>query len=190
MLNLNFTPFPYFETEELIFRETVETDKNILFQLRSNPEVMHYIGRPVAKNFEDVLPVYKMMIDNVANNISVPWWIVLKATNETVGQIGFHYIDIQNERAEIGYYLLPQYQNKGITTKAIKAVVAYGFEHLHFHSIEAKVDPENTASARVLQKNGFIEEGMLRQNYYYNNRFNNTQIFGILKDEWYAKNKS
>jgi ribosomal-protein-alanine N-acetyltransferase len=52
---------------------------------------------------------------------------------------------------------LPEHNGKGYITEAIKAVVEYGFEQMNLHSIEAVIDPENRASERVLQKNGFVQ---------------------------------
>ena len=55
MLNINFTPFPNLETEQLYLRRVSKEDVNEIFALRSNKETMKYIPRPLAKTNEDVL---------------------------------------------------------------------------------------------------------------------------------------
>ena len=69
-----------------------------------------------------------------------------------MGIIGHYRIQPENHRAEIGYMSLPEYNGKGYISEAIKAVVTYGFEQMNLHSIEAVIDPENTASEKVLLK--------------------------------------
>ena len=54
--------------------------------------------------------------------------------------------------------ITPETFGKGYTTEAIKVVLEYGFEQLDLHSMEAIIDPDNIASERVLQKNGFVKE--------------------------------
>ena len=76
--------------------------------------------------------------------------------------------------------LLPEYQGKGIISEAINEVVNYGFEVMKLHSIEAIIDPENFASEKVLQKNGFVKEAHLKENEFYDGRFLDTVIYSIL----------
>jgi ribosomal-protein-alanine N-acetyltransferase len=77
--------------------------------------------------------------------------------------------------------ILPQYNGQGIVTEAIKAVLEYGFEDMNMHSIEAVIDPDNSASERVLQKNGFIKEAHILENEYYDGKFWDTVIYSLLK---------
>jgi ribosomal-protein-alanine N-acetyltransferase len=77
--------------------------------------------------------------------------------------------------------ILPQFNGQGIVTEAIKVVLEYGFEDLQMHSIEAVIDPENFASERVLQKNGFVKEAHILENERYDDKFIDTVIYSILK---------
>jgi ribosomal-protein-alanine N-acetyltransferase len=82
--------------------------------------------------------------------------------------------------------ILPEHQSKGITSEAVRLVLNYGFSDLHLHSIEAIVDPEHTASARVLEKNGFVKEGHLKENEYFDGRFWDSVIYSLLKRNFEA----
>ena len=62
----------------------------------------------------------------------------------------------------------------------IKEVVNYGFNVMKLHSIEAIIAPENLASEKVLQKNGFVKEAHLKENEYYEEQFLDTVIYSIL----------
>jgi ribosomal-protein-alanine N-acetyltransferase len=150
-------------------------------ELRGNPETMKYIPRPLVTTKEEALHHFKMIDDKIESNEGINWAITLKGNPKMLGIIGHYRIQPENYRCEIGYMLLPEYNGKGITTEAIKAVLEYGFDELQMHSIEAVIDPENRASERVLQKNGFVKEAHFIENEFANGRFWDTVIYSILK---------
>ena len=76
--------------------------------------------------------------------------------------------------------LLPEYHGKGIVSEAVKEAVNYGFQVMKLHSIEAIIDPDNHASAKVLEKNGFIKEAHLKENEFFDGRFLDSVIYSIL----------
>ena len=65
-------------------------------------------------------------------------------------------------------------------TEALTAMIQFGFEHIHVHRIEAQVAYPNRASARLLEKLGFQEEGRLRDRQYVNNQFVDERIFALI----------
>lgn len=180
MLDIFFSPFPNLETEHLYLRRVVKEDVNEVFTLRSNPETMKYIPRPLLVTNEDALEHIKMIDAKIENNEGVNWAITLKDNQKLIGIIGLYKIKPEHFRAEIGYMLLPEHQGKGIIVEAIKETLNYGFEIMKLHSIEAIIDPDNYASERVLQKSGFVKEAHLKENEYYEGRFLDTVIYSIL----------
>ena len=181
MLIINFHPFKNLHTERLLLRRLHDDDVNEVFELRSNPEVMKYVPRPLAKTKEEALAHIALIEDKIVNNLGINWAITLKGSPKMVGIIGHYKIQPENFRSEIGYMILPQYNGKGITTEALKAVVEYGFELLQLHSTEAIIDPENSASEKVLQKNGFVKEAHILENGFYDGKFIDTVIYSLLK---------
>ena len=181
MLKINFHPFQNLETERLFLRRLNVDDVNEVLELRSNPESMKYVPRPLLKTKEDALAHIALIEDKVVNNIGINWAITLKENPKMIGIIGHYKIKPENYRAEIGYMILPEYYGKGIVTEAIKVIVQYGFEQMKLHSIEALIDPANTASEKVLQKNGFVKEAHLLENEYYEGKFLDTVIYSLLK---------
>ena len=181
MLTINFNPFKNLETERLLLRRLTAADVNEMYLLRSNPEIMKYIPRPLAANTEEALEHIKTIDEKIESNEGINWAITLKGNPKLIGIIGHYRIQPENYRAEIGYMLLPDYHGKGITTEAIKRVVQYGFEEMQLHSIEAIIAPENYASEKVLQKNGFVKEAHLLENEYFEGKFLDTVIYSLLK---------
>lgn len=77
-----------------------------------------------------------------------------------VGNIGIHpQEDIYRKSAEIGYFIGEEYWGQGIASQAVKMIVAYGFEQLDYHRIQAGVFAYNIASKKVLESAGFFYEG-------------------------------
>jgi ribosomal-protein-alanine N-acetyltransferase len=181
MLEINFHPFKNLESKRLLLRRVIETDVDEIFELRSNPETMKFIPRPLAKTKEDALIHLKTIDENIENNKGINWAITLKGNPKLIGIIGHYRLQPENHRCEIGYMILPQYNGQGIVTEAIKLVLEYGFDDLQMHSIEAVIDPENKASERVLQKNGFVKEAHILENELWDGKFWDTVIYSILK---------
>lgn len=181
MLEFNFSPFPVIETDRLILRRITDEDVNEVFELRSNPETMKYIPRPLVKTTEDALEHIAMIEEKIATNIGINWGITLKDNAKLLGIIGYYRIQPENYRAEIGYMLLPDFHGKGIIPEAVNKLIRYGFDDLKLHSIEAVIDPENLASEKVLQKCGFVKEAHFKESEFYEGRFFDKVIYSLLE---------
>ena len=180
MLTVNFHPFHNLETERLILRRVNSNDIKEVLALRSNAETMKYIPRPLLKNDEDALAHIAMIDEKIESNEGINWAITIKGDPRLIGVIGHYRIQNEHYRAEIGYMILPEYNGKGIVTEAVREAVKYGFEVMKLHSIEAVIEPGNLASAKVLEKNGFIKEAHLKENEFYDGRFIDSVIYSIL----------
>jgi ribosomal-protein-alanine N-acetyltransferase len=180
MLTINFSPFPNLETERLLLRRVNSNDVKEIFALRSNPETMKYIPRPLVKTDEDALEHIAMIDSKIDSNEGINWAITLKGNPKLIGVIGHYRIKPENYRAELGYMLLPEYHGKGIVSEAVKEAIKYGFQVMKLNSLEAIIDPDNHASAKVLEKNGFVKEAHLKEYEFFEGRFLDTVIYSIL----------
>lgn len=178
---ISFLPFKNLESERLLLRQINNEDVNEVFDLRSNPETMKYIPRPLVTSIDGAINHIKMIQDKIESNEGINWAITLKPNNKLLGIIGHYRIQWENFRSEIGYMLLPEAHNKGIATEAIKLIVEYGFNEMNMHSLEAIIDPENYASAKVLEKNGFVKEAHFKENGYFEGKFYDSAIYSLLK---------
>ena len=79
--------------------------------------------------------------------------------------------------------LLSDYFRMGLMGEAIKAVIAYGFNNMQLHTVKANINPENEASRAILESNGFIKEAFFREDYFYNGRFINSEVYGLLNPQ-------
>lgn len=180
MLTINFTPFPNLETDHLLLRRVNAGDVKEILMLRSNPETMQFIPRPLLKTDEEALEHIAMINHKIEANEGINWAITLKDSPKLIGIIGHYRIKPEHYRAEIGYMLLPDYHKRGIITEAVKAVVHYGFNDLKLHSIEAVIAPENLASAKVLENNNFVKEAHFKDYEFYEGRFLDSAIYSLI----------
>lgn len=180
MLHLNFSPFPALTTPRLVLRQFTYTDAPDFFELRSNTEIMQYIGRPLAKTLDDAADLIKVINDLLNTNNGITWCITHKTNQHFIGSIGFWRIEKENHRAEIGYLLNPVYQGQGLMQEAIDSVIDYGFGVMGLHSIQANVHPGNAASIKLLEKNNFIREAYFKENHFHNGAFEDTAVYTLL----------
>ncbi|WP_231638499.1 GNAT family N-acetyltransferase [Paenibacillus sp. JCM 10914] len=112
------------------------------------------------------------------------YWLGIWSRNELVGSIGYLYIDLENRKTEIGYWLGQEYEGHGYMTKAIKVLINHAFEELEMNKIEIGAASDNAKSRAIPEKLGFICEGTIRDYEYLNGRFLNRVIYGLKVDEW------
>jgi ribosomal-protein-alanine N-acetyltransferase len=109
------------------------------------------------------------------------WFIIEKKDRSKIGQI--FYIP-SGSHFEIGYRLVPQERNKGHCTEAVKIIVDYLFLAKNIVRIQAKTNPENVASQRVLEKAGFQREGLIRKDVFIRGVWRDGILCSILREEW------
>ena len=83
-----------------------------------------------------------------------------KDTNEFLGITGLNPLD-END-IEIFYALLPAHWHKGLASEVLKGLAGYIFEKGEFKTISAFITPNNLASIRVSEKNGFVNRGLVK----------------------------
>ena len=182
MLQPDFQPFPALSTDRLILRRIKINDAKEVLYLRSNAEVLKYIGKEPLLTLEEAAGFIERINNDLKNCDGIAWAIALKDEPEKlVGTIGFWRMDKAAYRAEIGYLIHPQFWGKGYIKEAIKATLDYGFNSMGLHSVEARISPENLASAAVLEANKFVKEGHLKESFCFRGKFEDTVIYSRLK---------
>ncbi|MEP6616564.1 MAG: GNAT family N-acetyltransferase [Ginsengibacter sp.] len=184
MLELSFSPFPEIQTERLLLRRMVIGDAQEVLNLRSNEEVMKYIDRKRAGNVEDALEWIRVIEDALDNNFGITWGMSLRDDpSRLIGSIGFWRIIKEHYRAEVGYMLHPEFWRQGIMKEALQTVIEFGFNQLHFHSIEAHINTGNHASACILTNTGFIQEAYFKEDFFFEGTFRDTAVYSRLQQK-------
>jgi RimJ/RimL family protein N-acetyltransferase len=141
------------------------------WQMGDAPSIAKYANnRKIWVNLRDSFP-HPYSLQDAESFISriveaTPITVFALATQlEAIGSIGLMLgKDVHRFTAEMGYWLAEPFWGKGIMTQAVKILTAYAISELKLHRIFAEPYTTNPASARVLEKAGFICEGILRSN--------------------------
>jgi ribosomal-protein-alanine N-acetyltransferase len=105
-----------------------------------------------------------------------------------IGTIGIHAISDKAEHFELGYQIGSRWWGLGIMTEVVQRIIRFGFEELNANKINALHDTGNPASGRVMEKNGMIQEGLLREHKMRKDGTRgNLACYSILKSEWRKK---
>lgn len=116
--------------------------------------------------------------------IGDPGIFAIDVDGEAVGCIGiFLQSDIHAKNAELGYWLGEPFWGKGIITRAIRELTAYGFRTFDINRIFARPFSVNKASQKVLEKSGFTFEARLKDAIYKNGMYMDELIYAIRKEE-------
>lgn len=176
-------------TERLALRCITPLDAKAIFDYRSNPQISKFqTWKP--KELKDV---YEFICEKISKVPNIPdtWYqlgIIIKKTDEFIGDIGIHFCNEDNVQVEIGYTLSEKYQGKGFATEAIKAVIDYLFSVLNKHRITASADPRNIKSVALLERIGMRKEAHFKKSFWFNNEWTDDVIYAILKEEWCIEN--
>ncbi len=171
-------------TDNLILRKFKEDDYQEMYDnWASNANVANNAGWPVHKKIESTKKLVKMWVDEYKNENVFNWIITLKDSNKAIGSITVVSKDLNNRVCEIGYNIGEDFWNKGYGTEAIKNVIKYLFSLNIFDVITAACFDDNIASKRVLEKNNFTKEGLLRNRVIINSQKKSLLQFSIVKEE-------
>lgn len=184
-MNANFLQdnFPVLFTERYKLIEITDHHRHDIFELFGDESVTRFYNISTLKNVEDADPIISHFRSRYSNKQGIRWGIA-EPTNESkiIGTIGFNSI-IPEHKAQLGYDLKSTQWKRGIITEVIDCVLNYAFNNLNINRVEAEVMPGNFASERVLEKNGFLKEGLFRDWMFWNNRHYDMYIYSILKSD-------
>ena len=152
MLNKTFTPFPILTTERLTLRQLGINDEQGIFTLRSDSEINKYLDRQIANTIDDARNFINKVNENINKNNSIYWAITFSDKNILVGTICLFSFSDEDDKCEIGYELLTNFQGQGIMTEAVEKVIDYAFNTIGVQQIEASFHKDNLRSIKLLEK--------------------------------------
>lgn len=152
--------FPTLKSKRLTLREIIISDLENVFKGLSHPDIVKYYGISF-DSLEATKEQMKWFSDLEKNGTGI-WWAVCDIENgEFLGACGFNNLSKAHNKAEIGFWLLPDYWRKGIMKETIPLIVNFAFQSLDLHRIEAFVETENTNCKSLLSRLNFeLEETM------------------------------
>jgi [ribosomal protein S5]-alanine N-acetyltransferase len=177
-------PIPTLSTARLRLRPFVSTDAEALFALHSNAHVLRYWDSPPwpdrgrADRF--IATSRQMAEDGSAVRLAID----RDCDSQFIGWCGLSRWNPQFRSAALTYCLDDAAWGHGYATEAARALVQWGFDALDLNRVQAETDTRNAASAHVLEKLGFRQEGTLREDCIVNGQVSDSWVYGLVNRDW------
>lgn len=134
-------------------------------------------------------PVDRTGFDELLNRNETPeneFFLVCRAEDDAIaGAINLSQIFRSSfQNAYLGYYLFENFTGNGLMTEAVALILRRSFKTLKLHRVEANVQPENSASIKVLEKNNFAKEGFSPKYLKIGGRWRDHERWAIIVENW------
>ena len=171
---------PELRSDRLRLREVHTDDVDALYDIHSDPVVMRYGSHPAwTERSQAERKVADIQQQRREQDVLI-WALADAASDQLIGTAVAFSLDRGQGRAEIGYSLRRDRQGQGLAVEAMRVIVAYLFDTLELRRLEADIDPRNDASCRLVEKLGFVREGLLRERWHVNGEITDTALYGLL----------
>lgn len=173
------------ETDRLILRKFAKEDAAAMYKnWASDQEVTKYLTWPPHSSQEVSQHVIEDWINSYSNKTYYQWAIVPKDNGSgPIGSISVIYMVENASMMHIGYCIGKNWWHQGITSEALKAVMDFLFDVVNVNRIEARHDPRNPNSGKVMKKCGMKYEGTLYSSDWNNQGICDACYYALLKSE-------
>jgi [ribosomal protein S5]-alanine N-acetyltransferase len=175
---------PTLHTARLRLRPFKDADANALFALHSNAHVLRYWDAPpwteraraerfitACQQMADEGTGTRLAMDRVSDGAFIGWCSLTRWNPDY-------------RSASMGYCLDDAAWGRGYAKEAARALLQWAFNALDLNRVQAETDTRNVASARVLEKLGFLREGTLREDCTVNGEVSDSWVYGLLRRDW------
>jgi RimJ/RimL family protein N-acetyltransferase len=170
----------YIAGERIYLRPVCREDVNENYRSWMNdPDVVQYLeSRFRAYTIEDLIAY----VDKVSADPDMVFMaIVVKSGDIHIGNVKLGPINRVHRVADMGIIIGERdHWGQGYATEAIQLMVRYAFDQLNLHKVTAGIYANNTGSEKAFLKAGFQQEGLLRQQYLYEEKYIDAGIYGII----------
>ncbi|WP_224333274.1 GNAT family N-acetyltransferase [Haloprofundus halobius] len=172
-------PGPVFLVGDRVELRTVEReDREFIARHRNDPAFRCLLGDARPMNLSAATDYFESVVGSDDGET-----FVVTAEDRPVGLVFFFDLDERNGTAELGYWVTAEAQGRGYATDAARTLARYAFDERRLEKLTAQVVASNAGSARVLEKIGFREEGILREHEFVDGRRIDLRVFGLLASE-------
>lgn len=174
------------KTNRLIIRELTFTDITNVHELHSLPETDEFNTLGIPENIQTTENILKewIQLQKSEPRRSYIFCIDKSDDNTFIGLIAINLGKVKYKSAEVWFKIHKNHWRKGYTTEALASVLAFGFNKLKLHRIEAGCAVENIASSKTLEKAGFTREGIKRKKLPIRGEWKDNYFYGILEEDF------
>lgn len=174
------------DTENLILRKFKLSDAEAMYKnWASDSEVTKFLTWNPIDSVEVSKSIIEGWVDEYKNNNIYQWAIVPKNNgDEPIGAISVVRQDEEVSMVQVGYCIGRQWWNKGITSEALSALIKFFINEVNVNRIEARFDPRNLNSGKVMMKCGMKYEGTMRKADKNNQGICDSVMYSLLAEEY------
>ena len=168
------------KSDRLLLRQFVDSDIENVFKGLSHPDIIKYYGI----SFDSLGATKEQMtwFADLEKDGTGMWFAVCSIDNKTFyGAGGLNSLSKEHKKAEIGFWLLPDFWGQGIMKEAMPLICDFGFDKLGLHRIEGFVESENTNCKSAMTKLDFQHEGTMKDCEIKNGKFISLDIYAKVK---------
>jgi [ribosomal protein S5]-alanine N-acetyltransferase len=149
-----------FATTRLILRKPRAGDAPLIFAAYGqDAEVTRYLAFPPHRDLNDAHKAVARFLENWRSGKSYCWLIFRRESEELIGAIAAR----EDQGISLGYLLAQPFWGQGFMSEALGTIIEWAFSIPSVFRVWAVCDLDNEASARLLERNGFNQEGILRK---------------------------
>ena len=173
------------ETDRLVLRRYVNRDAEAMYKnWASDKEVTKFLTWPTHSSQEISEGVMEDWVNQYSSQSYYHWAIVLKDNgDEPIGDIAVVGMKEKISMAHIGYCIGRTWRHKGITSEVLKTVMDFLFDAVDVKRVEARHDPRNPNSGKVMKKRGMRYAPTLRDSDWNNQGICDACYYALLKSE-------
>ncbi len=177
-------PLPVLETKRLTLRQLERTDCDDVYRYASLSQTTRYLLWSPHLNLFETKGYLDYARKNYRTGDFFDWGIVYKQTEAVIGTVGFTTVDFQNNKAEIGYVLSPEYHHMGLASEAVERILRFAFDKVCFERLEAHIMEENIPSRKLAEKHGFTLDGIMKKYLFVKGEYKNICIYSLLREDF------
>lgn len=175
-------------TGRLLLREYNEADVDDYFRLKSDQETMYYLQDiQLFSKEEAMIDLAKVIMDRKSADRKFYFFHVeLKDTREQIGSVGYTVVENTpvGKLVHAGYFIYPEFWNKGYVTEAFQKVLEYAFTENDVYSVRTGCLSDNIASEKVMIKCGLIKEAEHLDWEWHDGKMKSRVEYRLRKKEW------
>jgi len=177
-------PAPTLHTDRLHLRPFASADADALLALHSSAHVLRYWDAPPwterARAERFIATCRQIAEEGSGARLAMD----RSSDGAFLGWCGLTRYNRDHRTASLGYCLTEAAWGLGYATEAARALLKWAFDSLDLNRVQAEADTRNAASARVLEKLGFVREGTLREDCVVDGEVSDSWVYGLIKREW------
>jgi RimJ/RimL family protein N-acetyltransferase len=172
------------ETERLLLRPFAEDDFEFLHEQYGDATVARWLYQGPESRDQVRVRLERNLTRTELTEESGLGAVVTLRDGTPIGTLNLWYTSFEHRSAEIGYSFLPRHHGNGYAVEAARALLDWAFRVGGVHRVEARLEPRNTASARVAEKLGMRLEATFVENEWVKGEWSSEAVYAILEREW------